>query len=71
MLMLLKEKSQVAYKPKERKRFQPYLPEQRNQQIPRSSLAQQREPQESEKKEAKPKKIKPTVQEHFDTEMKK
>jgi hypothetical protein len=27
MLMLLKEKSKIGYRPKDRKRFRPYMPE--------------------------------------------
>ena len=38
MLMLLKEKSRVGYKPKERKKFKPYLPEERNADPLESSL---------------------------------
>ena len=71
MLMLLKEKSRVAYKPKDRKKFKPYLPEARNADPGESSLIKLGQPQDVDKKDIKTKKIKASVVEHYDTEMKK
>ena len=43
MLMLLKEKSKIGYKPKDRKKFRPYMPEDHAPDM-RSSLIGEPEP---------------------------
>jgi len=69
MLMLLKEKSKVIYKPKERRRFRPYLQEERNEDLGARSNPDRSDPKETKARETKKKKINPTFLGGLDDEM--
>lgn len=62
MLNLLKEKSKVGYKPKERKKFKPYLPQDQSTSL--VNLQPQQQP--GQPSGAGTKKITPTVIENYD-----
>lgn len=69
MLMLLKERSKVAYKPKARKRFKAYLPETQTQESRPSTVPSRPPAPEEQKKPSGIKKITPNVLSFGDTTM--
>ena len=72
MLHLLKEKSKVGIAHKERKKFDPFMPEKRiklNESFGSARSGAQSRQKEEEKKPETKQKIKPTVLEHFDSTM--